>query len=126
MNDRIQKFARSPQALLVAAGIVIGVLLIILLPITLLQSSIRLATPYILGALAALIASRAGVLNLAIEGKMLLGSFIAVAVLYKTGLDPVVGVLAATLAGGVLGFIFAILYLRIKINLIILALALNL
>lgn len=63
---------------------------------------------------------------MAIEGKMLLGAFIAVAVMYKTGLDPLVGVIAAVLSGGVLGFIFAILYLRIRINLIILALAVNL
>ena len=96
------------------------------LPIVLVQSSIRLATPYVLGSLAALVASRAGVLNLAIEGKMTLGAFVAVAVLYKTGFDPAVGLIAATVAGGVLGFIFAVLYLRVRINLIILALAVNL
>jgi ABC-type uncharacterized transport system permease subunit len=108
-------------------GIGVVVLIIILgLPITLLQSTIRLATPYILGAMAAIVASRAGVLNLAIEGMMLLGAFVAVAILYKTGLDPFVGVLAATLAGGVLGIVFAVLYLRIRINLVILALAVNL
>jgi general nucleoside transport system permease protein len=52
--------------------------------------------------------------------------FVTIAVLYKTGLDPAVGVIAAVFSGGVLGFIFAILYLRIRINLIILALAVNL
>ena len=57
---------------------------------------------------------------------MLLGAFIAVVVLYKTNLDPWVGVLAATISGGLLGTIFAVLYLRIRINLVILALALNL
>jgi len=112
------------------AGFVLAAIFIVLilfgLPMSLLQSSIRLATPYALGSLAALLASRAGVLNLAIEGKMLLGSFIAVAMLYKTGYDPMVGVLAAAVAGGLLGLVFAILYLRIKINLVVLALALNL
>ncbi len=112
------------------AGIIIGLLILIGfvfgLPPTLVQSSIRLATPFVLGSLGALIASRAGVLNLAIEGKMLLGSFIAVAVLFQTGYNPIVGVIAATVAGGILGTIFAILYLRIRINLIILALAVNL
>src|SRR5262245_60436894 len=117
---------RQIRFILVALGVLLGILFLFGLPVILVQSSIRLATPYILGSLAALIASRAGVLNLAIEGKMLLGAYIAVAVLYKTGLDPAVGVLAATIAGGILGLIFAILYLRIKINLIILALALNL
>lgn len=111
---------------LIIIGILIAIVFFFGMPEILVKSSIRLATPYILGALAALIASRAGVLNLAIEGKMLLGAFIAVVVLYKTGFNPIVGVLAASLAGGILGFIFAILYLRIRINLVILALALNL
>jgi simple sugar transport system permease protein len=41
-------------------------------------------------------------------------------------INPVWGVVAAALAGGLLGLIFAVLYLQIRINLIILALALNL
>ncbi len=111
---------------LIVAAVIIGVLLFFGMPDILVQSSIRLATPYILGSLAALVASRAGVLNLAIEGKMLLGAFVAVAVLYKTNFNPIVGVIAAMLSGGILGFVFAFLYLRIRINLIILAIALNL
>ncbi|MCA0455308.1 MAG: ABC transporter permease [Chloroflexi bacterium] len=111
---------------LIIIGVIIAVLFFFGMPEILVQSSIRLATPYILGALAALIASRAGVLNLAIEGMMLLGSFIAVVMLYKTGLNPIFGVLGAMVSGGALGFVFAVLYLRIKINLVILALALNL
>jgi simple sugar transport system permease protein len=122
----LQKYQRPLRFALIITGVVVLLLVLFGLPITLLQSSIRLATPYILGALAALVASRAGVLNLAIEGKMLLGAFIAVAVLYRSGLDPLVGALAATAAGGVLGLVFSILYLRIRINLIILALAVNL
>jgi general nucleoside transport system permease protein len=118
--------AREIRITLILVGVVLAVLFFFGLPVILVQSSIRLATPYILGSLAALIASRAGVLNLAIEGKMLLGAFIAVAVLYKTGLDPIVGVLAAVFSGGLLGLIFAVLYLRIRINLVILALAVNL
>ncbi len=117
---------RQIRFILIALGVLLAIVFFFGLPVILVQGSIRLATPYILGALAALIASRAGVLNLAIEGKMLLGSFIAVAALYQTGLDPAVGVLAATVSGGLLGLIFAVLYLRIRINLIILALALNL
>jgi ABC-type uncharacterized transport system permease subunit len=120
------RYGRTLRLALIIAGVIIALLFFFGLPVILVQSSIRLATPYILGSLAALIASRAGVLNLAIEGKMLLGAFIAVAVMYKTGLDPLVGVIAAVLSGGLLGFIFAVLYLRIRINLIILALAVNL
>jgi general nucleoside transport system permease protein len=122
----LQRYQRPLRLLLTIAGIGLVLLILFGLPMSLLQSSIRLATPFVLGSLAALIASRAGVLNLAIEGKMLLGAFIAVAVLYQTGLNPLVGMLAATVAGGVLGIIFALLYLRIRINLVILALAVNL
>ena len=126
MIEFISRNSRRLQIGALIVGVTLGVLLLLALPVNLLQSTIRLATPYALGALAALIASRAGVLNLAIEGKMLLGAFIAVAVLYKTGYDPIVGVVAATAAGGILGVVFAVLYLRIRINLIILALAVNL
>jgi general nucleoside transport system permease protein len=126
MIANAQDSRRSVRLMLTAIAVVVVIFVLLNLPITLLQSSIRLATPYVLGAMAAIIASRAGVLNLAIEGMMLIGSFIAVAVLYRTGLDPLVGALAATIAGGILGMIFAILYLRIRINLIILALAVNL
>jgi ABC-type uncharacterized transport system permease subunit len=126
MIDFLNQYGRQIRLVLLVGGALIGLLLFFGMPVILVQSSIRLATPYILGSLAALLASRAGVLNLAIEGKMLLGSFIAVVVLYKTGFNPAVGLLAAVLSGGVLGFIFAVLYLRIRINLIILALAVNL
>jgi ABC-type uncharacterized transport system permease subunit len=122
MFEWISRYSRQLQL-----GLIIVVILAVLtLPPGLVQSSIRLSTPFVLGSLAALVASRAGVLNLAIEGKMLLGAFVAVIALYKTGYDPFVGVIAASLSGGILGLIFALLYLRIRINLIILALAVNL
>ncbi|MBC7813113.1 MAG: ABC transporter permease [Burkholderiales bacterium] len=126
MIEAFNRYQRQLRLGLITVVVVIVVYLLVTLPPNLLQSSIRLATPYVLGSLAALIASRAGVLNLAIDGKMLLGAFVGVAVLYQRNLDPIFGVIAATLAGGVLGAIFAVLYLRIKINLIILALAVNL
>jgi ABC-type uncharacterized transport system permease subunit len=126
MMNFISKYQEKIGSGFIAIAVIIVVLLTFILPPNLLQSSIRLSTPFLLGALAALIASRAGVLNLAIEGMMLLGAFVAVAVLYQTGYDPLVGVLVATISGGVLGIIFAILYLKIRINLVILALAVNL
>lgn len=128
----LNTYSRQLRIGLILIGVLILLLILFGLPMTLLQSSIRLATPYVLGSLAALLASRAGVLNLAIEGKMLLGAFVAVVAVYQPGIpsdqgrDPLLGVLAAALSGGLMGFIFAILYLRIKINLVILALAVNL
>ena len=43
-----------------------------------LNSSIRLATPIILAALGGALCNRSGVLNLALEGKMLLGAFLGI------------------------------------------------
>ena len=126
MLQWIARNQRIIQRIVLLGGLVLLIVLLFVLPSTVLQSSIRFSTPFLLGSLAALIASRAGVLNLAIEGKMLLGAFVGVAVLYQTGYDPLVGVLAATISGGLLGTLFALLYLKIRINLIILALALNL
>ncbi len=126
MLDLLNTRQREIRRVLLAGAGVLAFIFLFGLPASLVQSSIRLATPFVLGSLGALLASRAGVLNLAIEGKMLLGAFIGVAALYQTGHDPVVGVVAAAVSGGVLGLIFAVLYLRIRINLIILALAVNL
>lgn len=96
-----------------------------LFTVALLGSGLRLATPILLAALGGAICQRAGVLNLALEGKMLLGAFIGIVMAYTLG-NTYLGVLVAVLAGGALGLLFAFLYLRYKVNLIILALAINL
>ncbi len=91
----------------------------------LISSGIRLATPIILAALGGALCNRAGVLNLALEGKMLLGAFLGIVIAYYAG-NTYAGIGVAVLAGGLLGLLFAFLYLRYEVNLIILALAINL
>jgi simple sugar transport system permease protein len=91
----------------------------------LVRSGIRLGTPIILAALGGAICNRAGVLNLALEGKMLLGSFVGILGAYYLH-NTYLGVLAAAVAGALVGLIFAFLYLRYDVNLIILAIAVNL
>jgi len=93
--------------------------------IALISSGLRLATPIILAALAGAICSRAGILNLALEAKMLLGSFVAIIMAFFLG-NTIAGIGVAVLAGGLMGLIFALLYLKYNVNLIILALAMNL
>ncbi|HUF39715.1 MAG TPA: ABC transporter permease [Anaerolineales bacterium] len=95
-----------------------------LFTIALLGSGLRLATPIVLAALGGAICQRAGVLNLALEGKMLLGAFIGIVMAYTLG-NTYLGVMVAMIAGGLLGLLFAFLYLRYKVNLIILAIAIN-
>ena len=90
-----------------------------------LNSSIRLATPIILAALGGAICNRSGVLNLALEGKMLLGAFLGILGAYYFG-NTYMGVLVAMITGGLLGAFFGFVYLKYKVNLIILAIAINL
>jgi general nucleoside transport system permease protein len=89
------------------------------------SSAIRLATPIILAALGGALCNRAGVLNFALEGKMLLGAFLGILAAYFTG-NTYLGVLVGMLAGGLLGAIFAFVHLRYNVDLIILAIAINL
>ena len=74
------------------------------LTLDLVRSSIRLATPILLAALAAALSNRAGVLNFALEGKMLLGAFLGILSAYWFG-NTYVGVLCAMLSGAALGWV---------------------
>ena len=91
----------------------------------LIRSGIRLATPILLAALGGALSNRAGVLNFALEGKMLLGAFLGILAAFWFQ-NSYLGALAAMLAGAMLGAIFAFVYLRYQVDLIILAIALNL
>ncbi|MEM8664851.1 MAG: ABC transporter permease [Pseudomonadota bacterium] len=69
-----------------------------------LASTLRLATPLILCAMAGLFSERAGVVDIGLEGKMLMGAFAAAAVATLTG-SPYLGLLAAIMAGMALALI---------------------
>jgi general nucleoside transport system permease protein len=104
--------------------------------VPLMASAIRLGTPIILAALGGAICNRAGVLNLALEGKMLLGSFLGIISAYYIQNNPFFpmppvastyfALLVAMMAGGLLGAFFALLYIKFEVNLVILAIAINL
>ncbi len=74
--------------------------------LSLLLATLRLATPLAIAAMGELVAERAGVLNIGIEGMMLVGAFSAFAVGTSTG-SVGLGVLAAALAGAALAGLFA-------------------
>jgi simple sugar transport system permease protein len=67
-----------------------------------LHSGIRLATPYLYAALGETFSQRSGVLNLGVEGIMLMGAFSGFLVLFRTG-SPVLGLIAAMIVGGLMG-----------------------
>ena len=71
-----------------------------------LSSGIRLATPYLYASIGETFGQRSGVLNLGVEGQMLLGAFAAFYVAIKTG-NLWFGVLAAMGVGALMGLAMA-------------------
>ncbi|HEY0834197.1 MAG TPA: ABC transporter permease [Azospirillum sp.] len=67
-------------------------------------ATVRVATPLVLAALAGLYCERAGVVDIALEGKMLAGAFFAAAVAFQTG-DPWLGLSAGVAAGVALSLV---------------------
>ncbi|HVV95001.1 MAG TPA: ABC transporter permease [Hyphomicrobiales bacterium] len=68
------------------------------------------STPLLLAATGELVAERSGVLNLGVEGMMLIGAVSGFAVMVVTG-SPVLAVLAAAVGGMVMALIFAVVSL---------------
>jgi simple sugar transport system permease protein len=98
----------------------------------LLWSTIRLAAPLILAALGGLFSERSGVINIALEGKMLAGAFTAAAVTYaadvKLGLgtaSPWLGLVSAIAAGLFLATIYGLVCIRFRADQVVSGAALN-
>ncbi|MDQ3651048.1 MAG: ABC transporter permease [Acidobacteriota bacterium] len=87
-------------------------------------SSIRLATPLLLAALGGLYSERAGVINIALEGLMLAGAFTAAAVTYYTQ-SPWVGLLAAVVAGAAVAGVHAVACIQFKADQVVSGTAIN-
>ena len=83
------------------------------------------ATPLIIAALGVLICERAGVLNLGVEGMMLMGAVAAFAVGVASG-SLILGYLAAMLVGVAMSLIFGFLALQLQTNQVATGLALTL
>jgi simple sugar transport system permease protein len=77
------------------------------------HSGIRLATPYLYAAIGETFAQRSGVLNLGVEGIMLMGAYSGFFVAFKTG-SLLLGLLAALLVGGVMGLAMAFISVTLK------------
>lgn len=75
--------------------------------IGILSSGIRLATPYLYASIGETFGQRSGVLNLGVEGQMLLGAFAAFYVVINTG-NLWLGVLTAMGVGALMGLAMAI------------------
>lgn len=75
----------------------------------LLLSTVRMATPILLVALAETYSERAGMVNIGLDGIMAIGALVGFLVGYETG-SPWAGVLAGALCGIATNMIYAVLY----------------
>lgn len=87
-------------------------------------AAIPAGTPYLYSTLGEIYAERAGVLNLGVEGMMIMGSVTAFGVTLTTG-NPWLGILAAALVGGLLGLVHAFVSITLRANQIVSGLALT-
>jgi ABC-type uncharacterized transport system permease subunit len=92
--------------------------------INLLQGTLVRSIPLILGALAGCLCERSGVININIEGQLLLGAFTAAVVASVVGVLWL-GLIAGSLAGGLIAAVLAVFAIRYLVDQIILGVVLN-
>jgi simple sugar transport system permease protein len=88
-------------------------------------TTIRIATPLVFAALGGLLTYQAGILNIALDGFMLIGAFVGIWVAFLTG-NLAVAVGAAALAGVLVALLFGLFNLKLKANIFIAGIAVNL
>jgi len=93
--------------------------------VSILSAAVSSGTPVLYAALGELICERSGVLNLGVEGMMLVGAVSGFLTAVRTG-NLAAGVLAALVAGGLMGLIHAFMTITLKVNQVVSGLALTL
>ena len=87
-------------------------------------SALRLSTPLIFAALGGLFSERSGVINIALEGLMLMGAFTAAVTTYELH-DPFLGLLCGVSAGGGLAFVYAVACIKFEADQVVAGMAIN-
>jgi general nucleoside transport system permease protein len=96
-----------------------------MLVVTVLAAAISAGTAILFACLGEILCERAGVLNLGVEGMMLMGALAGFAATFATG-SPWLGAIAALLAGGAMSLIHALLTVTLRANQVVSGLALTL
>ncbi len=92
--------------------------------ITTLSRSLAYGTPLLLGTLGEIYTERSGVLNLGVEGMMIMGAYSAFTTAYITG-NPWLGILVAAVVGGAFSLIHAFTCVTLKANQVVSGLSLT-
>lgn len=92
--------------------------------LALLGSALALGTPLLLAALGELLSERAGILNIGLEGLMLIGAFTGMVACWMTG-SPLVGMAAACGAAAVAGALFAFWVVTLDADQVVAGAAMN-
>ena len=82
---------------------------------SMLLATLRLAIPLTLASIGGVLCERSGIINLGIEGMMLMGSFGAVVGSHISG-SPWIGVLFGIAVGGLFGLLHAVLCIKFRTN----------
>lgn len=91
----------------------------------LLESTLLRALPFLLGALSGIMCERSGVINIAIEGMMLIACLVSVVVTNIAGGNLWVGLTAGLASGALIAAIHAVLSIQYKVDQIISGTAIN-
>lgn len=94
-------------------------------PFDILAQVLRISIPYLFAAAGGVVAERAGIISLTLEGFMLTGAFAATVGAHYTG-SPWVGVLCGLFGGLVFGAIHAIASIRYRADQVVMGVAINL
>ncbi len=90
----------------------------------LLVGTVGLSVPLIFGALGGVISERVGVVNVAIEGQLLAGAFVS-AVVASITQQPLLGLVAALVAGVLVSFVLAAFSIKYLVDQVIVGVVLN-
>jgi len=122
MNLRLINWRSHYRTLAILASLVIGLIAINFMPVDqqkiagwLVATTLQMATPLVLAGLGGMYSERGGIVNIGLEGMMLMGAFTGAAVAYYAK-DPWLGLLGAVMAGGLLAAVHGVVCVKYKGN----------
>lgn len=92
--------------------------------VSLMQSTLALAIPLVFGSMSGLTCERTGVINIAIEGQLLFGAFLAAVVASATS-SAYLGLIGAVIAGMLVAVLLALFTVKYRVDHIIVGVVLN-